>query len=417
MASSPSNGDRSAALWQYVAAREYALPADTVEQKIRSGIGALWKKFESEEAPPESPVQPEADLRELSRLQANAVAPEPAASAAAEALDAALAPWLADPAPDHPVVFLVAPPHGFREKTLDAWTHRHQWQGVAPPDTEAILANDGQWMRDAFNDRQPWVFPCLERAFLRHARGLSLVRGLMDALSAGQLGRGVVGCDSWAWAYLMHIWRGRSPWSLAAQAFDHEHLAHWFGRLAAGAGQRHFDFRQARDGRYVLPPAGGTGEEDDTPPKTTSFLRHLAAHARGIPGIALALWRASLRLGPEDPPEDGADEGSDETPTPTAPHSTLWVAAWETVHRPSLPSEKDRDLAFIAHNLLLHDGLSEDLLAYTLPLSSPRIRQVLSKLEETGTAGVDGGRWRITAPGYPAVRQFLQNEGYLMDSF
>jgi hypothetical protein len=417
MASSPSNSTPPGALWQYVSVGDYQLPSDTVEQKIRSGIGALWKKFETEEESREAPLQAEADLRELSRVQTAAVAPDPDWLAAAEALDTRLAPWLADEAPDRPVVFLVVPPHGFREEILEAWAKRHNWQRVDAPDAEAVLAQDRQWMRGAFEGRRPWVFPRLERAFLRHARGLSLVRGLMDGLCAGRLGRGIVGCDSWAWAYLMKIWRGRPPRTLTSQAFGQERLEPWFGTLAAGTGRRRLDFRQSQDGRYVLPRVGEADEGDDAPTGTTRFLKHLAACARGIPGVALALWRASLRLGPENPPEDRDSADDDETDPPTAPHSTIWVAEWDAVRRPALPSERDRDMAFVTHTMLLHDGLAEGVLAETLPLSMSRIHQILSMLEETGAAAEDEGLWRITAPGYPAVRQFLQDEGYLTDPF
>lgn len=37
--------------------------------------------------------------------------------------------------------------------------------------------------------------------------------------------------------------------------------------------------------------------------------------------------------------------------------------------------------------------------------------------EEQGLVGQDDTVWHVTAQGYPAVRQFLQSNGYLADQF
>ena len=74
----------------------------------------------------------------------------------------------------------------------------------------------------------PWVFPCLERAYLRHPEGLTMVRRFLANAYAGNLGRGIIGCDSWAWAFLRHVWRGRVPVTVTLQAFDETRLARHF---------------------------------------------------------------------------------------------------------------------------------------------------------------------------------------------
>ena len=396
---------------------DFAVPADTVEHQIRSGIGSLWKKFRTEESLPEAPVQAEDDLRELSRAQMNGIAPAPGWTAAAETLDTRLEAWLVDKNPARSVVFMVLPPHSWRAEILAAWAQQRRWPLLDAPDPETVLAGGEGWMRDRFDGRSHWVFPHLNRCYLRNAHGLGMVRRLLDDMCGGRLGRGIVGCDSWAWAYLMRIWHGRQPTVLTAQAFDQARLERWFGILSAGAGQRRLDFRQARDGKYVLAPVVEADGDNGASPKTSTFLKHLAACARGIPGIALAFWENSLRLGP-DKADDGAGEDGD---TENAEHpsvdSTLWVTAWDEVRRPGLPPEKDRDLAFVTHALLLHDGMAADIMTEVLPISMTRILQILSLLEEAGTADETDGIWRITAPGYPAARLFLQEEGYLTDGF
>lgn len=415
MESSKSNKNAPPAIWEYVSLGDYAIPSDTVEQKIRSGIGALWKKIAAREPPREEPVHAEDDLQKLSSAQLGAIAPMPRWHAAAEALDTRLETWLADESPARPVVFLVSPPHSYREDILLVWAKRRGWRVLDPPGPNTVLTQDGRWIRDKFGGPLPWVFPRLDHCYLRHAHGLGLVRRLLDDMSAGNLGRGIVGCDSWAWTYLMKIWHGRHAEVLTTQAFDQGRMERWFGNLSAGVGRRRLDFRKTLDAQYVLPPVAETDEDDAASPRMSSFLTHLAAHARGIPGVALAFWRNSLRRGPEQP--DAGDEGETENVWhPTAP-STIWVPPWDAVQKPEPPTEKDRDLAFVTHSLLLHSGMAVDILAETLPCSMSRIMKALSLLAEAGTAAEIEGIWRITARGYPAARQFLSLEGYLTDGF
>lgn len=417
MESSESTGNAPPDLWEYVPLGDYKVPADTVEHQIRSGIGSLWKKFKAEESPPEAPVQADEDLRELSRAQMHGVAPEPDWTAAIESLDTRFEAWLADEIPAEPVAFMVLPPHSWRAEILTAWAKRRRWPLLEAPDPETVLAGGNGWMRDQFDDRPHWVFPHLNRCYMRHAHGLRMVRRLLDDMCAGRLGRGIAGCDSWAWAYLMRIWRGRQPTVLTAQAFDHERLERWFGVLSAGAGRRRLDFRQAKDGKYLLPPISETDQNEADSTKTGTFLKHLAACARGIPGISLAFWRKSLRLGTDNADNGAGDDEDTENEEHPSVDSTLWVTSWDEVRRPGLPSEKDPDLAFVTHALLLHDGMAADTMTEVLPVSMSRILQILSLMEEAGTAAETDGIWRITAPGYPASRQFLQEEGYLLDGF
>lgn len=395
---------------------EYTLPADTVEQKIRSGIGAFWKKFEAREPEPEAPVQAEGDLQGLSPGQMGSVAPDPVWTEAVEVLEARLSDWLADEPPARPVIFLVSPPHAFREEILAAWAMGRGWRILESPDPRHLLAGEEEWIPGRFDGVSNWVFPRLEDGFLRHAGSLGPVRRILDDLCAGRLGRGIVGCDSWAWAFLTRIWRGRSFAPIAVQAFDAGRLERWFGDLSAGAGRRRLDFRHPEDGRYVLPPLPENEDEKGKTPRSSGYLQHLAAWSRGIPGIALALWRKSLRIEWKRAGENGGG-ATEETGQRSAPDSTVWIAPWEAEGRPGLPAETDRDLAFAAHALLLHNGLPGEILTRILPLSPSRTRQALSLLEDCGAAAETEGIWRITALGYPAVREFLKNEGYLTDRF
>lgn len=96
---------------------------------------------------------------------------------------------------------------------------------------------------------------------------------------------------------------------------------------------------------------------------------------------------------------------------------TIWVTPWVEVPRPTLSSEADHHTAFVIHALLLHGGLPAPMLRHLLPTPAGRITEILDGLRVAGLAAVDEGRWRVTAIGYPPVREFLRGNGYLTDAF
>ena len=74
--------------------------------------------------------------------------------------------------------------------------------------------------------------------------------------------------------------------------------------------------------------------------------------------------------------------------------------------------------SIILHTLLLHDGAPAEVLELLLPLSHSQIRHALHQLREGNLVKLtDDDHWRITLLGYPAVRGFMENEGYLVDAF
>jgi predicted transcriptional regulator len=83
-----------------------------------------------------------------------------------------------------------------------------------------------------------------------------------------------------------------------------------------------------------------------------------------------------------------------------------------------VPLSVGTDESIVLHALLLHGGASADLLERLLPLSHSQVRQVLRQLMTAGLVEVRPDRcWQVTTLGYPAVRQFMENEGYLVDAF
>lgn len=410
MADQNSDTNQETPVWQYVPFGEYNIPSASVEQTVKTNLLGLWKKLFPKSTKPEPSFRDEDELQTLSEDLLDRIAPPPEWNEAATALDKVLQEWLEKKAEENPNVIVVGAPYSGNEQILCRWAEKHEWRIIAPPIPEEILAQDYSWLDQLAEDNTPWVFPHLEWCYLRHVHGLGLVRQLFHQLWTGQLGRGVIGCDSWAWVFLHQVWHDRPPMTFIAQAFDQERLARWFYSLLSKSDRDQFVFRQTDNGKYVIGPPPDQVSPDSSDSESSKFLQRLAAHTRGNPGLAWTLWRQSLRSEPDEVPEKEAEEQKD-----SAQYTTIWVRPWDRIARLSLPSGAGRDHAFVLHALLLHNGLPANLLSQLLPLSRPEVIQTLYSLEEADILEKKDGIWQVTSLGYPAVRRFLDSEGYLTD--
>lgn len=401
--------DEAPPLWEYVPAAAFSLPSAAVSHIARNRLFVLRRLLRQENTANEASLKPEAKLRVLPEKQLARVAPAPAWDEAAAALHTALTEWLAQKEAPAPVVLLVRPPHSGQTGILTAWAEQQTKKVFQSPSPEQVLAGDEDWFPHPQDDEEPWVFAALERAYLRHASGISLVRRFLDRASSGALGRGIISCDSWAWAYLQRIWHGRLPATLTLQAFDKDRLSRCFHELANGSRRKPLRFFQTNNRHTVLP----TEDPDTAPGEKSGFLHALAAHSRGNLGVAWAVWRASLRSEPDD--VEVAAAASAEAPGSRL--STVWVQAWEELELPELPPGSGQDEAIVLHALLLHNGLPLDTVQQCLPLSPNQVMETLLRLEDAGLLAHRAPLWQVTDLGYPAARRFLQAGGYLVDAF
>ncbi len=399
-------------LWQYVPADDYKLPATSVEHTVRIGIAGLWQRLRPSKPKTETLFEAEDDLQTLSGTILDQIASPPDWCVATSALTAALETWLNSNQANHQPVVIVGAPHTNNAEILSLWAQEQKWRVIESPTAEDILAQNENWLDQLAGDDTPWVLPSLERCYLRHAQGLALIRRLFDQLCSDRASQGVIGCDSWAWAYLRHIWSGQLPLVFMAQAFTHQSLEAWFQSLAAGSDLAPFLFRQQDNGKYVLEPPPESAEEIDQAPEISNFLERLASHSRGIPGVAWALWRQSLQ-GEGDFSEALSEEERRQVHQNRA--SKIWVTPWEQLKQPSFPADFSQAQAFILHTLLLHNGLPANLLAQLLSLSATEVFQHLYSLQAAGLVESGAEVWRVSPLGYPVTRQFLQDEGYLTD--
>ncbi len=410
-------------LCQIVPLAEFKLPATPAQEAATKRLHAFWRLFHAEDVPAQTPAKAEEDLRTLPEVQLAHMAPPIEWRFAAEALDIRLGEWEQPGDAAERLRFLIGQPHGGQGESLGAWAAARDWTLIAPPTSEQILASDQAWLTgieeivrppgllDWASKQDGWVLPQLERCFLRHGEGLTLVRRFLDLAVGGRLGRGVIGCDSWAWTFLQRIWTVPQPEVFTLQAFDGSSLAAYFRRFLHDPAGRRVCVRNARTGEDVLSyanPDAGSGVE------VSSDLKRLASRCRGNLGIAWTYWRTGLRTEPDSTaPADASTDGVDIKEASPSDEVTLW---WEAERKePAMSPETADNVAHVLHALLLHNGLSGDLLAEVLPGSRLALSAILQRLKRLGLIECVDDTWRVAALGYEAAREFLRGRSYLID--
>lgn len=407
-----NNKENEKSLWRYIPAHEFQAPSDTVSEAVKGGLAGLWNRMTSKPKNPTQPVKTRDSLEILSDRLEQQIAPFPNLQGAASALNETLSPWIDGQRPWKTAIPVVAPPNSGNIAILERLAEKRRWRIIPPPKPAEILGSSERWLSDLTENESPWVLPNLEKCYLRHPAGLKPLRTLFAMLREARLGPGIIGCDSWAWAYFRHSAFGRlsRPWTAAP--FDRPRLTQWLTHLASWDRGKRVSFRQADNGALVLPPALEPEKNTDEHGETTEFITHLAAYSRGNPGIAWALWRSALRSAPDE------KMASD---VARAPHQvgekTIWIVPWRRLKRSGPASHLQTDPVLILHALLLHGGLSSNLLATLVPLSYNALARSLDELEQAEWIVRKDEEWRVTPLAYPEIRRAISDAGYLTDDF
>lgn len=417
---------QSVPLWCYIPLEQFAKPPEPTKEVIRKGMLGLWEKVWRTSTPHDT-VDIQKDLKAIPRSLLDHLVSTPDWYGAVSALQDTLKDWVNAEHADPNGQIIIGAPYSGITQVVTWWGMAQKWRIIDPPTPEQIWEGGNSWLAQWTQEQNTGlVIPALERCYLRHHNGLTLLRQLIDWLWSHRC-QHVIGCDSWAWSYLcraLHIDKFFSS-PLTLEALDAERLHSWFYSLSLSSLKRHMVFRQADNGQFVLSPfeekpvSSGYKQRQSTETDTqkmskevTDFLKHIAAYSRGIPGIAWTIWRHSLLC----PPDEGAIEEEAQEVARYDTGRTIWVKPWSQLALPTIPGEIKQPYLFVLHTLLLHKGLSLQLLLSLLPLSSMEIIQALHTLRGAGLLEVDQeGIWRVTSLGYPAVRQFLHDEGYLVD--
>ena len=390
-------------VWRFAPLADYRPPFPPVSSAAGRTWSSLTRLFGGSGDKAQSPAVDRDQLLALAPEKLKRLSPSPDWAAAAQVLDHALGDWWRQDDPEQPVRFLVGPPYSGQAEMVRHWGAAHGAAVVTEPSGEQILAADADWL-DHWPESAPlWVLPHLEWCFLRHADGLSLVRELFDRAQSGCLGRGLIGCDSWAWAFLEHVWPVRRPEAFSVQAVDGDRLARLLATLATPRPGARIRFRNAQSGDDLL--AAPFAEAD----RVRSEIAQLAAHCRGNAGLAASLWRRRLCAAPEGGEAAAAATAGDN------PTEVIYVAENIPEVRPAAHCGEEDVL--LLHALLLHNGLAEPLLTDLLPLPASRTAAGLRRLQQAGLAERYDGRWRVAAPACVPVRDLLASRDYLCDAF
>ena len=412
--------DASQTLWQFIRLDQYSRPPETSRETMRKGIFGLWRHL-GWGSKIEDSVFDEKELGQVPPGLLNKLVPAPDWSAPLGAVTAVLDNWLDAKVLKSSAQIFVGPPYQGTPEILTAWAQVRGWRLVSAPSPEMILTGGEEWLAQMEEDDVPLVLPHLEHCYLRHYNGLTLVRRLLDRIFS-QSRRWLVGCNSWAWAYLSKALQVDTvfPTPFILEAFDDERLKIWFQQLETESGESNFVFRQADSGKYVLPPA--TGEEASVDRSQGSgmdnrgFLKNIAAYSLGIPGIAWAIWRRSLAA--VVTAEEDAEESDRQAELPEEGERAypIWVKPWSQLNLPEVPNQRtSHPMLMVLHALLIHGGLWTQVLPELVPLSPTEIMEHLYFLEAAELLESDQGFWRVSPLGYPPLRRALSSEGYLTD--
>lgn len=398
-----------------VAMSDWSLPASSVRRTLTEALRHGLNQLRNGRLSADQLFDQLPDVSPLSGAQQARLASEPDWDNASLALAAELHERWRETPDWQSFSAIVAPPGFGLPEQLSALARRLGWQVIAPPDDLRMTDSQARDWWSGVDFTQPWVIPELSHFWLRHRDGLALIRQLLDRLARGSVGAGVFGCNSWCWSFWSHCLDSLHFSVLTPPALDGEALAHWLPSLASGKSGAALQIRNTDTGHWVMPALAGAKHADR---RDTAYLRDLAAMSRGIPAVALALWRRALRLAPE--PESGQpDTDQAERLTDAGQgHCDGWVAPLDALTLPQLPPPSpSRAPMLLLHALLLHDGLGEGDLMLVTGLSCSDVSLSLNTLRRFELVTDCPRGWRVSPLAYPAVRRQLQSDGFPVDGF
>lgn len=400
-------------IWSFIPAPDFEVPAPPATDAARGRVLRMWRwlrRLFHDSAASNPPDETQWDRPSAEKLRS--LSPDPDWSAAAHNLAASLGcDWFQQPHPDRSVsVFVGAPGCGIAE-TMQLLAQQRKLTILAAPLPESLLESQSSNISalQAFDDATTdfLVIPNLEGWFLRHESGLNVIQELVGRLTKSPK-QVLIGCDSWAWAFLNHVIGIQDilgePKTLAP--FDAIRLDAWF---RTEFDRENYEFRQSDDDEPIFPKCSEKHASKPSPRELSALIRSLAARARGNPSVALELWRSSLRT--------SNSNNKNGTSTSAEFSTALWVVAPSEFSPLQLPSEKDRLYRFILHAVLIHGGLALSWLLELLPFASDEIRCRVSVLCRAGILEELDGKLRVCFTAYPQVRKDLADEGFLTDAF
>ena len=385
--------------WEVIELAQFCTPEQTQASQWRRSWRAATRWIAGRE-PAERKAKQESELRQLPELKLAHLVPEVDWSPVARAFSQVLYQQGLE---EHPVVFFITPPHGGHGAVVRHWAQQQGVSCLTMPTYQEISDGNLEWI--ACCEAQPvWALPTLERCFLRHTQGLQGVRELLERVLSGRMGRGVIGCDSWTYAYLQQVVGLDSAPVFTLQAMEGEQLAHYFANTV----------RTSQDAPVVYSTRTGNQVLVRNRHSKLAYkeLQQLAAHCRGHLGIAWHYWRERLR---EPAESDGSKhfQGRSQELSQEPPQE-LWLL--DALAEAELPAETGDVATLLLHALLIHGGLEEQALGDVLPFSRHEVLNARLSLARQGLLCFHQGCWQVSPLSYASVRQLLASRSYLVDA-
>jgi len=380
MGEHPSSADTP--LWEVVELDQFHTPEQTQASQWRRSLRSVSTWLVGKNAA-EQQVKEESELHALPEVRLAHLVPPidwtPAAKSLAQQLEGQHAP----------VTFFISTPYSGHASVVTHWAEKHHIACLAPPTLSELAEGSTQWVERCINQRE-WAVPALERYFLRHTQGVQGIREFLERALSGRLGKGVIGCDSWTYAFLQRVIGIDGAPVFTLQSMESEQLSRYFAAMATYGGEPPAVY-STRTGKQVLSNSASkqNGEEPN------KELQRLAAHCRGHVGLAWHYWRERLR---EPKAED--EEG-------------LWLV--DALAEAELSADTGDIATLVLHALLVHGGLDDHSLGEVLPFSHHEALNARLALQRKGIVSSSEGRWQITPLSYASVRQLLESRNYLVD--
>ncbi|MBE2221850.1 MAG: hypothetical protein IAF02_09935 [Anaerolineae bacterium] len=410
-------------LWEYINLHDYAIPSPPVGTILENNLKSAWRHLSPYSV--KMRIQ-QYRMRTIPAYLLNRAAKTPDLNSATTALAENLnQKWAEKKEESQFIQVVVGPPGSQVDKVVSNLARQNRWQILGIPSANEILSGGKSWLKNvSLDEATPLVIPRLEKCFLRHQDGLALVDSLLDKLQASHR-HFLIACDSWAWAYLektLHI-DAMLAEPLTLAPLDCNKLQFWLPTLAqTSKGQ--FVFRDSNNGQLIFPVMTNYKDQlvfNAQPGQMEmyadwvdggGFLKQLTAYCRGIPQLIWLIWRECLQV------QSNIKLDVSQQFMNTEDWFTVWVKPLSQISLPTVPPLTDNLEPMVLHTLLLHKGASIHLLDFLLPFSNNEIRHAIARLTRAGLVYVDANKTcEVTLLGYPAVRRFMHNEGYLVDAF
>lgn len=374
----------------FIALNDYKTPSLPVVE----GLQAAWLSWkELLRRNEQEPLIKDDRLRSVTGEKLNRIVAPPACGPVMTELSLSFNAWLGDEEALERLQTIVPPPCE-QSGVVKAWAEQQGCDVLEAPARATLL--EEKFTPPNLTGSGVLVIPNLESWFLRHTQGLRHIRWLLHEVARSKR-RMLISCNSWAWGYLVKVMRIDAvlPQPKTFKAFNAHRLKNWFNDIAQESAVENISFVDTQSGEEVLAEEGGAHDR----------LTSLAAKSLGIPWIAWHMWRDSLHeeVETEDDEKIAAKKAQDDEE-----RMVLWVAA---LNEYSLPGQTGDDSLLILQSLLLHDGLTLEYLALTLPFTGAY--NTANGLLMSGLVYLnDNDELHCTPEAYPAIRQGLRKAGF-----